>query len=390
MSAVYEKDGTNKANKQKNRPVKNATVSSAQVLKPVKNARMVVVIPLYKDTFTAFEKRNLANTFRLFGDRYDICVLCPQLLSGDFVGKTFGFTPMYCREGSIYFSGKNSYSRMMERAELYDRFSQWDYMLLVQADVWLFNNTPYKIEDYLSKESVYMGALWHPDYSKTIGMEGVTCGNGGLSLRNNRRLAQLLRNSNSRNERLRSVEDQYITYMLYHDGLMTSEEDAFGFSIDNFPEYWLERLDGDMPLGVHMSKPEWKSLWAPYVSSDMEVAGIAEEYEDDIPKDSGDKFIEHPDIVVSMTSFGNRLKNDAHIVIQNMLRMQSIRPQHIVLSIFKDDEKNLPEKLISLERNGNIEIIRWDENLKSHLKYYPAMLKYPEACIVTVDDDIIY
>jgi hypothetical protein len=92
---------------------------------------MVVVIPIYKDTFTAFEKRNLSNTFRLLGDRYDICVLCPRLLSGDFVGKTFGFTPMYCREGSIYFSGKNSYSRLMERAELYDRFSQWDYMLLV-------------------------------------------------------------------------------------------------------------------------------------------------------------------------------------------------------------------------------------------------------------------
>ena len=73
-----------------------------------------------------------------------------------------------------------------------------------------------------------------------------------------------------------------------------------------------------------------------------------------------------------------------------MLHIQSIRPEHIVLSIFRDDEKNLPEKLLSLEKNGNIEIIRWDENLKSHLKYYPAMLKYPEACIVTVDDDIIY
>ena len=52
-----------------------------------------------------------------------------------------------------------------------------------------------------------MGALWHNDDSKTIGMDGVTCGNGGLSLRNNRKLAQLLRTSVHKNNRLKTVED---------------------------------------------------------------------------------------------------------------------------------------------------------------------------------------
>ena len=52
-----------------------------------------------------------------------------------------------------------------------------------------------------------MGALWHMDYSKTIGMQGVTSGNGGLSLRNTRKLAQLLRTSIHKNDRLKTVED---------------------------------------------------------------------------------------------------------------------------------------------------------------------------------------
>ena len=112
-------------------------------------------------------------------------------------------------------------------------------MLLVQPDVWLFNKTPYNIENFLDKNPVYMGALWHVDYSRTIGMKGVTCGNGGLSLRNTRRLAQLLRTSSHKNERLKTVEDQYICYILYNEKQMSSESDAFGFSVDNYPEYWL-------------------------------------------------------------------------------------------------------------------------------------------------------
>ena len=183
------------------------TTAQQNNIKPVKGTRMVVVVPLYKDKFTAFEKRNLANTFRLLKDRYDICILCPRLLKGDFIKRTFGFTPQYYREASVYFSGKNSYSKLMERPDLYDKFSAWNYMLLVQPDVWLFNKTPYNIENFLVKNPVYMGALWHEDYSRTIGMKGVTCGNGGLSLRNTRRLAQLLRMSSHKNERLKTVED---------------------------------------------------------------------------------------------------------------------------------------------------------------------------------------
>lgn len=351
---------------------------------------MVVVVPLYKDNFTAFEKRNLANTFRLLKDSYDICILCPKLLRTDFIKNTFGFSPQYLREASVYFSGKNAYSRLMERHDLYDRFSEWDYMLIVQADVWLFNHTSYQIEDFLDKNPVYMGALWHEDYSKTIGMNGVTCGNGGLSLRNTKKIANLLRTSKYKNERLKTVEDQYISYIIYNEKLMTSEDDAFGFSVDNYPDYWLKRFDGKMPMGAHMSKNEWRELWKPYVEHDMKLAGITDTYTDDILEETISEWKDRPEIVVSLTSFGERLKNDAEIVIQNMMRIQSIKPDKIVLSIYKDDEKNLTQKMLDFERTGKLEIIRWEENLRPHLKYYPAMLRYPDSCIVTVDDDIIY
>ena len=178
--------------------------------------------------------------------------------------------------------------------------------------------------------------------------------------------------------------------MLYHEKLMSPENDAFGFSVDNYPEYWIERLGNDMPFGVHLSKSNWRELWKPFIENDMAIAGITETYTDDISDETIDQWKDRPDIVVSLTSFGERLKHDAEVVVQNMMRIQSIKPDKIVLSIYKEDEKNLSQRLLDYESKGKLEIIRWNENLRPHLKYYPAMLRYPDCCIVTVDDDIIY
>lgn len=43
-----------------------------------------------------------------------------------------------------------------------------------------------------------------------------------------------------------------------------------------------------------------------------------------------------------------------------------------------------------MERKNQLEIIVWEENLRPHLKYYPAMLKFPEDIIITIDDDEHY
>ena len=134
-SEVYDGNGSGYQTIKQSRPeqrIAPKTISTVQNrIAPVKGTRLIVVIPLYKDKFTAFEKRNLSNTICLLKDKYDICILCPRLLKDDFIKRSFGFTPQYFREASVYFSGKNSYSRLMERPDLYDKFATWDYMLIV-------------------------------------------------------------------------------------------------------------------------------------------------------------------------------------------------------------------------------------------------------------------
>jgi len=94
------------------------------------------------------------------------------------------------------------------------------------------------------------------------------------------------------------------------------------------------------------------------------------------------------EIIVSLTSYGNRLKLVTK-TIYSILNGNST-PIHIVLTLFKSDLKNIPEDLKLFIDIGLIEIIEAPINLKSHLKYFYVMQKYSNHKIITIDDDIIY
>lgn len=94
-------------------------------------------------------------------------------------------------------------------------------------------------------------------------------------------------------------------------------------------------------------------------------------------------------IIVSLTSFGQRLYNDAYITIKSILN-QTIKPYKICLTLFTEDLKNIPNNIQNLINENVVELIISDKNLKPHLKYFYAMQKYRDCIIITVDDDHIY
>ena len=49
----------------------------------------------------------------------------------------------------IYFRSKESYSKLMERASFYNDYKEWDFMLIVQPDVWMFRTSGKTIEDFM-------------------------------------------------------------------------------------------------------------------------------------------------------------------------------------------------------------------------------------------------
>lgn len=95
------------------------------------------------------------------------------------------------------------------------------------------------------------------------------------------------------------------------------------------------------------------------------------------------------DIVVSLTTHGKRLYESAPYGIYSLFT-QTILPNRIVLSINQDDwnEDNLPPLIKRLQKSG-LEVI-FCQDVRSHTKLLPALAKYPNNPIITVDDDMCY
>lgn len=97
-----------------------------------------------------------------------------------------------------------------------------------------------------------------------------------------------------------------------------------------------------------------------------------------------------PGIIVSLTSFPARIKT-AWIAVESILR-QTARPERIILVLNSNEfgsNKRLPRELERQKERG-LEILWIDQNLKSYGKLIPVKTAYPESCIATIDDDIIY
>ena len=97
----------------------------------------------------------------------------------------------------------------------------------------------------------------------------------------------------------------------------------------------------------------------------------------------------HPDLIVSLTSYGRRVNKTVYYTLVSLLR-QSHRPDRIILWLDSDNwnENNLPKKLKRLITKG-VEI-KFYKDVKSYKKLIPTLKEYPESIIITVDDDVIY
>lgn len=97
-----------------------------------------------------------------------------------------------------------------------------------------------------------------------------------------------------------------------------------------------------------------------------------------------------PIYIVSLTTFPNRI-DKVWLVIETLFH-QTIKPDKIVLWLYNGefpDEQQLPLQLLKLKKRG-LEILFCDENLMPHKKYFHTIQSYPNANVITVDDDVFY
>lgn len=95
-------------------------------------------------------------------------------------------------------------------------------------------------------------------------------------------------------------------------------------------------------------------------------------------------------IIVSLTTYPKRI-GTIWLTIETLLR-QSMKPDEVILWLadtqFPNGLADLPEKLLRLRERGLT--IRFCEDLRSHKKYYHALVEYPYDLVVLADDDMFY
>lgn len=102
------------------------------------------------------------------------------------------------------------------------------------------------------------------------------------------------------------------------------------------------------------------------------------------------KFKREERVIVSLTSFPDRI-NTVVKTIKTLL-VQTMKPDEVVLWLapeqFPNKENDLPQELLELRKYGLT--IDWCEDIRSYKKIIPTLYKYPNAVIITTDDDIYY
>lgn len=91
-------------------------------------------------------------------------------------------------------------------------------------------------------------------------------------------------------------------------------------------------------------------------------------------------------VIASLTTYPPRI-GKSWMAIETLLR-QSVRPEHLVLVLNTEEfpTKKLPRRIVRQTRRG-LEIVWTNRNGRSHDKLIPVRAEFPQATIVTFDDD---
>ncbi|TGD75667.1 hypothetical protein E4634_01915 [Mangrovimicrobium sediminis] len=93
-------------------------------------------------------------------------------------------------------------------------------------------------------------------------------------------------------------------------------------------------------------------------------------------------------LTVTLTTYAHRI-HSVHLVIESLLQ-QTVKPDRIILWLAEEEFRDQPVPVILALQQARGLQIEYCEELRSYKKIIPALLRYPDDILVTVDDDVIY
>lgn len=102
---------------------------------------------------------------------------------------------------------------------------------------------------------------------------------------------------------------------------------------------------------------------------------------------SDEKYCDH-EVVVSLTTFGKRIY-DVYLAIESIMQ-GTMKPNRIVLWLSDKEFKGKPLPITLQKQQKRGLEVRFCEDVRSYTKLIPALKQFPDACIITIDDDAMY
>lgn len=98
---------------------------------------------------------------------------------------------------------------------------------------------------------------------------------------------------------------------------------------------------------------------------------------------------QEPSVIVSLTSYGKRVKTSTVYTVYSLLR-QTVRAERVVLWLNEDvfNNDNIPSDLRFLSKYGLD--VHFCKDIGSYTKIIPSLSEFPDKHIITADDDLFY
>ena len=90
-------------------------------------------------------------------------------------------------------------------------------------------------------------------------------------------------------------------------------------------------------------------------------------------------------VIVSLTTWSKRIANLPAVL--DSIYAQTYQPDKVVLNLACNEE--IPEEVEAYLKKHNVEV-NYVEDTKVYKKIIPTLRKYPDACVINIDDDFIY
>ena len=147
--------------------------------------KVCIAIPIYKNTVDGNEKKSLLQALNIFSSHSIIFFHPYNLDLSEFKNICSTYHASYFFEAfdDRHFVNTQSYNSLIYKKEFYQRFEQFEFMLLYQLDAYVFRD---ELKFWCNAGFDYIGAPWFKNHD-TSGQEKEFiqyAGNGGFSLRN--------------------------------------------------------------------------------------------------------------------------------------------------------------------------------------------------------------